>query len=271
MRIAKSIQTKSLWDDWLTKYAKRQQALRDAEDLTLAESLFEDLEELGKETCGSHEFRPGRVEIKDLLNERPDQSDIAFKSALERDFILLMSGRPSVASIEARPVTIRYMDDCGKEQIFVPNFLVTRYRHELEYRETGFHNMLVEVKHSSELEGIQQPKLLQTFNDAKRWAEFKGWSFSVFTEKEIQTTELVRARELLPYRFTLSVVPIELAVCQYVRQNKEVTISEIGKALDTFPFDQVRTEIFKMLATHQLIADFDQPLDDNLLISDFRR
>lgn len=101
-----------------------------------------------------------------------------------------MTGRRGVFSIEAQPVTIRYLDDLGKERTYTPDFLITRYRHELEQPESGLHTMLVEIKYTSDLNGKNQPTLLQKFKHAKQWAEFKGWSFSVFTEKEIEHQNL---------------------------------------------------------------------------------
>lgn len=257
---------KDLWIDWITKHETVTQNMRLDENFSLAESLFDSLEEIASETRGTREIRPTDRSITGLLKVSPDQPHVPFESSLERDFAILMTGRMGVASIEAQPVTIRYLDEFGTERTYTPDFLVTRYRHELEYRETGLHTMLVEVKYTSELEGKDQPALLQKFKHAKQWAESKGWTFGVFSENEIRTTELERARELLPYRFMLSDTRVERAVHRFVHFNKLVTIKEIATALDNFSAEQVHTEVLKMLATHQLFADYKSKLDTDLSV-----
>lgn len=257
---------KDLWVDWLTKYETVIQNMRLSENYSLAESLFETLNDISAETRGAREIRPTDRSITGLLKVAPDQPQIPFESSLERDFAILMTGRRGVFSIEAQPVTIRYLDDFGKERTYTPDFLITRYRHELEQPESGLHTMLVEIKYTSDLNGKNQPTLLQKFKHAKQWAEFKGWSFSVFTEKEIRTSELERTRELLPYRFLESETPIERAVYLFVRRHKVTTIRKIADALHNFSAEQVHTEVLKMLATHQLFADYKSRLDADLSI-----
>jgi len=257
---------KDLWIDWITKYETVTHNMRLDENFSLAESLFDSLEEIASETRGTREIRPTDRSITGLLKVSPDQPHLPFESSLERDFAILMTGRMGVFSIEAQPVTIRYLDDFGKERTYTPDFLVTRYRHELEHPDTGLHTMLVEVKYTSELEGKDQPALLQKFKHAKRWAEFKGWTFNVFSENEIRTAELERARELLPYRFLQSDTPVERAVRRFVRHNNGATIMEIASALDSFSIEQIHTEVLKMLATHQLFADDKSRLDADLSV-----
>ncbi|MFX4226350.1 MAG: TnsA endonuclease N-terminal domain-containing protein [Porticoccaceae bacterium] len=258
---------KDLWIDWITKCEAVTENVRLDENVSLAENLFETLEDISSETRGTREIRPTDRSITSLLKVSADQSHVPFELSLERDFAILMTGRMGVVSIEAQPVTIRYLDELGKERTYTPDFLITRYRHELEYRETGLHTMLVEVKYTSELQAKDQPALLQKFKHAKRWAESKGWTFSVYSENEIRTAELERARELLPYRFILSDTPVERAVRQFVRHNKGAKINEITSALDRFSKEQVHAEILKMLATHQLFADDKSKLDADLSVN----
>ncbi|WOI08951.1 TnsA endonuclease N-terminal domain-containing protein [Thalassospira lucentensis] len=257
---------KGLWVDWLTKYETETQNMRLGKNYSLAESFFEILDDISAETRGAREIRPTDRSITGLLKVAPDQPQIPFELSLERDFAILMTGRRGVFSIEAQPVTIRYLDDLGKERTYTPDFLITRYRHELERPESGLHTMLVEIKYTSDLDGKNQPTLLQKFKHAKQWTEFKGWSFSVFTEKEIRTSELERARELLPYRFLDSDTPVEFAIDLFVQQHKVATIRQITDALHNFSEEQVHTEVLKMLATHQLFADDESRLDADLSI-----
>lgn len=258
------IKNKDLWEDWLTKYAKIQQNMRNSENFTDAESLFDDLVEFTQETWGAREIRPGRQSVTGLLKVSPDQPQIPFESSLERDFAILMSGRQGVLSIEAQPVTIRYLDELGKQHIYTPDFLVTRRKSRTE---PAFHSMLVEVKYQTDLNGPEQPKLLTKFKHAQRWAEFKGWSFAVYSEVEIRTAELSRARELLPFRFIKSSRPIQLAIATLMRSQKSTTIGNITAQLSNqFEVPEVHAEVRKMLATHQLFADFDKPLDTDLAI-----
>lgn len=255
---------KTLWEDWLTKYAKVQQNMRNSESFTDSEGLFDDLIEFTQETWGAREIRPGRQSVTGLLKVSPDQPQIPFESSLERDFAILMSGREGVLSIEAQPVTIRYLDELGKKHIYTPDFLVT---HKTNYGHPALHSMLVEVKYQSDLNGPEQPNLLAKFKHAQRWAEFKGWSFAVYSEAEIRNAELDRARELLPFRFTKSSRPVQLAIAQIMKAHSPRTIGEVtGLLSNQFAVAVVQDEIRKMLATHQLFADFEVPLDTDLTI-----
>lgn len=253
-----------LWEDWLTKYAKIQRNVRKSESFTDAESLFDDLIEFTQETWGAREIRPGRQSVTGLLKVSPNQPQIPFESSLERDFAILMSNRLGVLSIESQPVTIRYLDEHGQQQIYTPDFLVTR---RLNRAEAMLHSMLVEVKYQTDLDGPDQPKLLAKFRHAQRWAEFKGWSFAVYSEAEIRTKELNRARELLPYRFIKSSRPLQLAITALVKNHQPISIGDITAHFQNrFEVSAIQAEIRKMLATHQVFADSEKPLDTDLPI-----
>tara|TARA_E500000318_G_scaffold111801_1_gene131836 strand:- start:879 stop:1679 length:801 start_codon:yes stop_codon:yes gene_type:complete len=264
MRLANMNRNKDLWNDWFTKYETVTHNMRLDGCSTDAESLFEHLLEFTQETWGAREIRPGRQSVTGLLEASPDQTQMSFDCSLERDFAILMSGREGVLSIEAQPVTIRYLDEFGKQQVYTPDFLVTCRKSRAD---PTFLSMLVEVKYQTELNGPERPKLLTKFKHAQRWAEFKRWSFAVYSEAEIRTAELSRARELLPSRFIKSSRPIQLAIMALMKSQRSTTIGGITAQLtNQFELPEIHAEIRKMLATHQLFADYDSPIDADLVI-----
>lgn len=102
---------------------------------------------------------------------------VEYESCLERDFLLLCSHDPSVRKFQHQPITINYKDRQGKERKYTPDVYV-------EY--TNGSNALYEVKFSAEV-AQNRNKYMERWNEAARWGNERGMSFSVITEREIRT------------------------------------------------------------------------------------
>ncbi|MCF3630543.1 TnsA endonuclease N-terminal domain-containing protein [Thalassospiraceae bacterium LMO-SO8] len=112
---------------------------------------------------------------------------VGFESSLERDFISLMRFDANVTDIEEQPVRISFQDTAGKHRHYTPDFLV--------HRRSGA-SMLAEIKPAKFVTADLDDK----FNAARNFARRRGWTFEVWTEREIRIPRLENAKFLLPYQ-----------------------------------------------------------------------
>lgn len=103
---------------------------------------------------------------------------VAYESPLERDFFLLTEFDDAVEGYEEQAVEVPHKN--GKRNApFYPDCLIT-------YKpETGRRKLLVDVKHSDNIEedkeNFERRKAVVT-----KFAEDQGWDYAVVTEKEIR-------------------------------------------------------------------------------------
>ena len=122
---------------------------------------------------------------------------VEHESALERDFVTLMSWRDAEAAISSQPVTIQFDHD-GASRRYTPDFLV---------RWSSGGAELVEIKYRSDLRA-QWPRLRPAFVAARSWAGEHGAMFRIVTERAVRIPELELAKRLLPLR----TAPIDAAL-----------------------------------------------------------
>lgn len=258
---------RDIWDDWLSKYETEQENLRFSENFSPAEQMFDQITDFTQETYGTREIRPGIRSVTGLAKVAPDIPQIPFESTLERDFVFLTAGRPSVRVIESQPVTIRYYDEYQKEAVYTPDYLVVYQSPGSARSSRPLVTLLVEVKYLSDLTGSERPKLFSKFGHARRWANLRGWKFAVFTENEIRTSELQRTRMLTPYRFEPTLDRLQFEIDLLIQSRRAVTISEI-LATDFPGYDEtlVRRELLRMLATNQVYSDPFEPIHEQTLV-----
>lgn len=129
----------------------------------------------------------GRNSITGYHAIGPGERSVGFESTLERDFVSLMLFDPNFVDIEEQPVRIDYVDDEGRKRHYTPDYLVQR------------HNalpLLVEIKPHKFLTAELESK----FNAARSYAASQGWTFEVWTERELRTPRLKNIHFLLPFR-----------------------------------------------------------------------
>ena len=131
-----------------------------------------------------------------------------FESTLEEDFFVLLRFNRLVASFEAQPLTIEWLDANAKIRTYTPDVLV-HYRQDME-DSAGMPSMLCEVKPDLPGEGIRSnrrkpPRKENESENKLKWAAAqsyaasRGWEFSVFRESDIRTPYLKNVRFLLRF------------------------------------------------------------------------
>ena len=131
------------------------------------------------------------------VNNARNQVTVAFESALERDFYLLLDFDSTVASFEEQPVRIDYEYPAGTRRTYTPDVLVY-YRAEPAVVRTP-PPALCEVKYREDLRAHwdeYKPK----FKAAKRYARQQCWVFRLVTEREIRTPYLKNVKFLREYQ-----------------------------------------------------------------------
>lgn len=256
-----------LWADWLTKHENRQQNMRIREKISMNEGVFDlvqKLDSVGKP--GSREIRPNHRSVTGLITPSKDHPQIPFESSLERDFVILISSRPRVLSIESQPITLRFLDDTERERSYTPDFLISMNEDPLTGREQYTSTMLVEIKYKEELER-PKPTLLQKFKYAKHWCEFRNFNFAVYTEEEIRTPELDRARFLMPHKFREQDIYLETQILEFMEEKQPLPIrnilqqdyhrypsSEPSEDLNYAP-EEVYAEVLRLLANNNFLSN----------------
>ena len=113
------------------------------------------------------------------------------ESALERDFVTLTSFLDAAVSITSQPVTITFSDGAdGPSRRYTPDFLVNWSRRPAE---------LIEVKYRADLR-VNWKGLRPGFIAARAWANARGATFRIATERGIRGGMLENAKRLLPLR-----------------------------------------------------------------------
>lgn len=118
------------------------------------------------------------------------------ESALETNFVLLMGFDTQVERVESQPVTVPYNDPQGKAHTYTPDFLV-RYFSDPVTKEPRA-PLLAEVKPAAILER-KRDEFAPRFSAARAYAQVRGWTFAVYTERDILSPYLDNARFLMPY------------------------------------------------------------------------
>lgn len=115
-----------------------------------------------------------------------------FESTLERDMMELVRFDRNVSQFVPQPLVIRYRRADDKVCTYTPDGLI-HYR--ASSREPS---VLYEVKFREDFRNAWR-EYLPKFRAAKAFCQERGWSFCVFTEKEIRTTYLSNVKFLWPY------------------------------------------------------------------------
>ena len=117
---------------------------------------------------------------------------VAFESALERDFLILLASDPNLADVREQPMRIDFRDATGRATRYTPDFLAL-------YDGERPQQVLYEVKYRADLRA-EWPRLKPAFLAARQHAREHGVRFSVMTEMEIRGPYLANLRFLRGYR-----------------------------------------------------------------------
>lgn len=132
------------------------------------------------------------------VNHARNHVAVAFESALERDFYLLLDFDATVASFEEQPVHIGYEHPMGSHRTYTPDVLVY-YRAASALAQTPPPPTLYEVKYREELRA-HWAEYKAKFKAAQRYARQQNWRFRLISEREIRTPYLKNVKFLREYR-----------------------------------------------------------------------
>ncbi len=112
-----------------------------------------------------------------FATEKNQDGIAAYESQIERDFMLLLDHAEDVELFQHQPYRIQFSSSLGMQKYYTPDVLVV------------FSNglrLLVEIKDEDTLQN-EAEKFQERWNAAHKWAELKGMTFLVFTERNIRT------------------------------------------------------------------------------------
>lgn len=175
---------------------------------------------------------------------------IGFESSLERDYVTLTLFDPSVISVTEQPVRIQYRDEAGKDRRYTPDYLVHR---------SDRASALIEVKPSRFLTEELKPK----FQAGSIYAGRRGWTFEVWTEKEIRTPRLENARFLLPYRSQPVPQAFTDAVSKALTDGVKRTVADVINELSSGVLDrgEALSALWHLVSEGTVRADLDRALE----------
>jgi hypothetical protein len=179
---------------------------------------------------------------------------VAFESALERDFLVLLSVDPNLAEVREQPVRIDFHDAVGRAHHYTPDFLVL-------YDAERPQQVLYEIKYRADLRA-EWPRLKPAFLAARRHARERGdMRFSIMTEVEIRGPYLANVRFLRGYRDR----PCDEAVEEHLVRTLAALGETTPRALLAAYWDRENriaaiAPLWRLLATGRVHADLFQPL-----------
>lgn len=169
------------------------------------------------------------------------------ESALERDFVTLVSWDDPAAHVTAQPVTIRFETD-GRSRRYTPDFLVAW--------SDGAPD-LVEIKYRADL-WADWPGLKPAFAAARSWAKSNAVRFRVATERGIRGPRLDAAKRLLPLRSA----PIDDGLAALAIDKASRGPMAFSALVDALPVNKAAglAVVWRLLARGGLLADLSAPI-----------
>jgi len=190
----------------------------------------------------------------------------AFESALERDFFTLLEFDRRVLAWYPQPVTFPVPAASDRRASkYTPDVAV-------EYSEapggSDVHRVeLCEVKYREEL-ARDWRMLKPRFKAGRAYARERGWTFRIYTDREIRTPRLENARFFLSYvgrgtdemdiaRLEFTLETLGVATPNRLFEMARVTSDEKGRMLAV---------LWHAIAIGRIAMDFDQPLTMHTLL-----
>jgi hypothetical protein len=170
------------------------------------------------------------------------------ESALERDFITLVSFADRDAKITSQPVTIRF-EHCEILRRYTPDFFV-------EWSDGR--SELVEVKYWADLRAGWR-RFRPAFAAARSWIRRRGGAFRIATDRRIRGPALDAAKRLLPLRSVALDPALAEAAQAAVRIMGEPTFHELVDAVPGAR-EEVLGVIWRMIARGMLRIDMTTPI-----------
>lgn len=184
---------------------------------------------------------------------------VQFDSILERDFIQILDVHPSVLSFSEQPMKIRFFDEEGVDQCYVPDFHIT-FKGGFFLGQRVERPWLVETKYRRDLEE-NWAKIAPKVRAGIRTAHGQKSTFHIVTELSVNGPALANAKFLR--RFANAEPPPELTsmVLAQARRPGGITIGEIRSASPIHSYGHLIDQaLWSALARRRMIADLEEPL-----------
>ncbi len=178
-----------------------------------------------------------------------DGEAVEHESALERDFVLLVSFLDAGATITSQPLTIEFQDGARLRR-YTPDFRVIW--------SDGRRSELVEVKYRADLRA-QWAQLRPGFVAARAKATATGGRFRIATERGIRGSLLDNARRLLPLRGA----PLDPAASEHaLRAARSLSDPTFGRIVDAMSCDRASAlgAVWRLIARGALNTDLAAPI-----------
>ena len=187
---------------------------------------------------------------------RGPSKSVAFESPLERDFFILVDFDSSVCYIEEQPVRIRYFVG-EKEKSYFPDALV-RFA-----TESGKRPVLCEVKTREEL-WRNWARLRPGFKAARRHARDNGWTFKIFTEREIRGPYLGNIKLLREYRTFPADELLGARIVRYCATQETRTLSDVLEHFSPPGVEKgwLLSQVWHLVAVGRLGTDLSREFDN---------
>lgn len=194
------------------------------------------------------------------ITGRHGHSGQQFESALERDFLDLITFDLNVERHETQPINVYYPGSSGEMMPYRPDVLVIYRRDVLPARDIP--HLLVEIKYRDEYRSRFR-ELKERFRAARRFAKKRGWQFRVFTEREIRTPYLENARFLRPYRANDSTVEDETIILKRIKLLGKTAPAALMASLSDNVLERTTLlpVLWKLIANFRVGTDLMQKLD----------
>lgn len=198
----------------------------------------------------ARKIRPNRRSITGLVPSLKTNRLIPHESTLERDAIILYEGDPRVRRVTAQPVLIK--DGAVR---YTPDLLIER----------DSDSEFVEVKYSADLKE-QWAEIRARLSAGAKYANARGFGFSIDTEEKIRSHRLANLKRLWRYRRVDVPTHERIAIRALVAEHGPQTALEIVRRLSGSVEEQpaLLTSVWALLTDGSLVADLDfAPLNNS--------
>lgn len=189
--------------------------------------------------------------------KQPGVEPARFESSLERDFYVLLEFDLKVRRWEPQPVRIPV---CGGHPSYVPDVLVTYLDFDV-WPQTE-RTVLYEVKQREELRDNWH-RWKPRFKAARRYAQERGWSFRIITDREIRTGGLLwNAKFLLPYTHDEVADGVHTLLTKTLRHLGPTTPEKLVEHLAKDPWERATllASVWAMVASRAFLCDLSRPI-----------
>jgi len=182
------------------------------------------------------------------------------ESTLEFDFFYHLDFDPLVKTFEEQPLSIDFINDQGKKSKYTPDVKVVYTNKGVI--EKGIKFSLIEIKYTSEVEEFRE-KSARKIEAAERYCKAKGGRFEIVDEQMVRTTRWENYKFLHRYLDPSGAPKVKLDLLRLAHELKVFTANtwidriEGSKLLK----GQALSNLWHLVASRQLVADFDKPVN----------